>query len=207
MAPFYLLVFLAGLLIANLLLQLLKAASSGARGLDFVRRPRFLLPAEQLCWSAIQEAAGADFCVLAKVSLAAVLNADDEQPRRRRARAAALLQRGTLDFLVCSAADGYPLCAVLVEAEDQARATKQTAALINEACTSAGLPLITLPLQDSYEIKDIRRRVLEAVETADVRVMQTPEPPAEDEEALLAELAAAMQEPDGLGERRLRGRR
>jgi hypothetical protein len=186
---------------------LLKAAGGGVRGLYFVRRPRFLAPEEQLCWSAFQEAAGADFCVLAKVSLAAVLRADDEQPRRRRAKAAALLQGGTLDFLVCSAADGYPLCAVLVEPGVQTRAAKQVARLIHDACASAGLPLITLPLQDRYEVREIRRRVLDAVETAEVRVLQTPEPRAEDEEALLAELAAAMQEPDGFGGRRVRGQR
>jgi hypothetical protein len=207
MEPFYLLVFIAGLLVANLLLQLLKAATSGARGVFFTRRPCFLTAEERLCWSAIQEAASGDFDVLAKVALSAVLQADQDQPRRRRAKAAVVLQRATLDFLVCSAADGFPLCAVLVESDDQTRAAKQTVSVILDACASAGLPLIRLPLQDGYEVKEIRRRVLDAIESAEVRILQAPEPAAEDEEALLAELAASMQEPDGTHGRRLRGHR
>jgi hypothetical protein len=49
--------------------------------------------------------------------------------------------------------------------------------------------------------------VLDAIESAEVRILQAPEPAAEDEEALLAELAASMQEPDGTHGRRLQGHR
>jgi len=204
--PFYLLVFIAGLLIANVLLQLLRLAGGGRGALYFERQPRFLGPEERLCLSTIEEAVGTDFRVFAKVALRSVLQ-PDERRRRRRARASGLLAGGILDFLVCSAADGYPLCAVLARRQDGCRSAKREQKLIAAACASAGLPMITLPLQDRYEVNLIRRQVLDAVETADVRVAQTPQAPAADEEALLAELVATMQEPEGIGGRRISGSR
>ena len=207
MEPFYLLVFIAGLLIANVLLQLLRLAGGGRGALYFERQPRFLGPEERLCLSTIEEAVGTDFRVFAKVALRSVLQ-PDERRRHRRARASALLAGRMLDFLVCSAADGYPLCAVLARPQqDGGRSAKREQKLIADACASAGLPMITLPLQDRYEVNLIRRQVLDAVETADVRVAQTPEAPAADEEALLAELVATIQEPEGIGGRRISGSR
>ncbi|MGB5831205.1 MAG: hypothetical protein WBG92_04350, partial [Thiohalocapsa sp.] len=64
-----------------------------------------------------------------------------------------------------------------------------------------------LALQDHYQLVEIRTRLLDAIDTAGVRVAQTTEPPAADEEALLAELAASMQDPDGLGGGRIHGQR
>jgi hypothetical protein len=205
--PFYLLVFIAGLLIANLLLQLLRAFGGIGGGYPFERRSAFLTAEEQLCLGTVEEAVGDDFRVLAKVCLAQVLQADQDLGRRRRARAAARLRDRAIDLLVCSATDGYPLCALLVRSEPQDRATRRELAVIEGMCRAAGLPFLTLALQDHYEITEIRKRVLAAVETAEVRITQTPEPPAADEEALLAELAASMQEPDGPGGRRIRGQR
>lgn len=208
MQPFYVLVFIAGLLIANLLLQLLRAAGGGGVGsYPFERRPEFLSPQERLCLGTVEEAVGSDFRVLVKVCLSQLLQPDQDLGRPRRVRAAARLRGREIDFLVCSAADGYPLCALLVRAEPQSRANKRELASIEAMCRAAGLPMLTLALQDQYEITEIRRQVLDAVETAEVRIAHTPEPPAADEEALLAELAASMQEPDGPGGRRIRGQR
>jgi hypothetical protein len=206
--PFYLLVFIAGLLIANLLLQLLRAAAGGGEGsYPFERRPEFLTADERLCLGTVEEAVGTDFRVFVGVCLSQILQPDQDLGRRRRGRAAARLWGRSVDLLVCSAADGYPLCALLVRAEPRNRATKRELASIEAMCRAARLPVLTLALQDHYEITEIRRRVLDAVETAEVRIAHTPEPPAADEEALLAELAASMQEPDGPGGRRMRGRR
>ena len=208
MQPFYVLVFIAGLLIANLLLQLLRAAGGGGVGRHpFERRPEFLSPQERLCLGTVEEAVGSDFRVLVKVCVSQLLQPDQDLGRPRRVRAAARLRGREIDFLVCSAADGYPLCALLVRAEPQSRANKRELASIEAMCRAAGLPMLTLALQDQYEITEIRRQVLDAVETAEVRIAHTPEPPAADEEALLAELAASMQEPDGPGGRRIRGQR
>lgn len=207
MQPFYLLVFIAGLLIANLLLTLLRALGGGAGGYPFERRPEFLTAEERLCLGTVEEAVGSDFRVMVKVSLDRVLQPDATLGRRRRLKAGNKTRGRSIDFLVCSAADGYPLCALLVRAEPQSRAIKRELAEISGMCQAAGLPFLALALQDSYEITDIRRRVLDAVETAEVRISHTPEPPAADEEALLAELAASMQEPGGTGGRGIRAQR
>lgn len=207
MQPFYVLVFIAGLLIANLLLQLLRAVGGGGGSYPFERRPEFLSAQERLCLGTVEEAVGRDFRVLVKVCLSQILQPDLDLGRRRRARAAVRLRGRSIDFLVCSAADGYPLCALLVRAEPRSRAIKRDLADIEASCRAAGLPVLTLALQDHYELTEIRRQVLDAVETAEVRIAHAPEPPAADEEALLAELAASMQEPDGPGGRRIRAQR
>lgn len=208
MQPFYALVFIAGLLIAHLLLQMLRAAGGAGGGrYRFERRSEFLSGQERLCLGTVEEAVGSDFRVLVKVCLSQLLQPDQDLGRRRRAGLARRLRGGSIDFLVCSAADGYPLCALLVSDESQSRATKREVAGIEAMCRAAGLPVLMLTLQDQYEIAEIRRQVLDAVETAEVRIAHAPELPAADEEALLAELAASMQEPDGPGGRRIHGRR
>lgn len=207
MQPFYLLVFIAGLLIANLLLQLLRAAGSGVVGYPFERRPGFLSLEERVCLSSIEAAAGDDFRVLVKVSLAQVVQPEEDLGRRKRAKASQRLRGKIVDFLVCSMSDGYPLCAILAREDPNSRAVTRELEVIERICRAAGLPMLTLALQDHYEITDIRRSLLDAVETAEIRIKRTPELPAADEEALLADLAASMQEPDGLGGRLVRGQR
>jgi len=194
--PFYLLVFIAGLLIANLLFQLLRAFSGIGGGFAFERRPAFLSAEERLCLEAVEKAVGSDFRVLARVCLAQLLQADQALGRPRRARAAARLRDHAIDFLVCSAADGYPLCALLVRTEPQDRSTGREQAVIERMCRAAGLPFLTLALQDHYDITEIRKLVLGAVETADAPTAPTSETPAADEEALLAELSASLREAD-----------
>jgi hypothetical protein len=204
---FYILVFVAGLLVAQLLLQILKAAGSLGSRPPVQRKMPFLSAEEQLCLAAIEEAVGPNYRVLAKVALAHVLMPDQDARRRQRARAALLLRDLVADFLVCAAADGHPLCAVSAKSEPMSRAARREVAEMESACTEAGLPVVTLALRDRYELAEMRGQLLDAIETADVRVAVAPEPQAADEEALLAALAASMQQPDGLGGRHVRARR
>jgi hypothetical protein len=205
--PFYVLTFLAGLLVADLLVRALRAPARLRAADPYERHPAFLTPTERGILGALEEAVGPDFRVLIKVCLSQILRPDTTLPRRGRRSAAQRIRGLSVDFLICSAADGFPLCAVLAQPQTQERRLRRDSAMIARACESGGVPVLRLSEQERYDGADLRRRVLDAVETADVRVAQTPEPPAADEEALLAELAAAMQEPDGAGGRRIRAQR
>jgi hypothetical protein len=195
--PFYLLVFLAGLLLASLLLGLLKASRSGLRGAPFERRA--LLSADELKYmKAVEMAAGPDYRVLPKVAAAALLRPERGLGRGQRRLARQALAQGRLDLVLAAAADAHPLCAVRFRDPERARAERKSLARIAAGCSNAGMPVIELPLDDSIDAETLKRLVQDALDMADVRVSTKPEPPPEDEEALLADLAAAMRDPDEL---------
>jgi hypothetical protein len=202
LAPFYIMIFAAGLTAANLLFVLLRLLGRRRqRVLAYRRRDGFLNTEERLCLGTVEEAVGRDFRVFARVAAGTVLAGDPELGRRRRRSADRALAGMLFDFLVCSAADGHPLCGLLADVDEPGRARRRDNAFLRAACADAGLPLVQLKLNDGYELTAIRRELLEAIESSEVQLTHTPDPIAEDEESLLAELAAAMQEPDALGSR------
>jgi uncharacterized protein YicC (UPF0701 family) len=101
-------------------------------------------------------------------------------------------------LLVCAAADAHPLCGVVTEDEEGAsRQRRREQSQLKAAAADAGFPTVSIKLQDGYELSAIRRSLIDAIETSEVRVKHdTPEPAEADEESLLADLAAAMQDPD-----------
>lgn len=189
-------VFAAGLVAANLLFDLLRLFTRPQRSLAFQRRDDLLNLKERLCLGTVEEAVGRDFQVFARVAAGAVLTGDTEVGRRRRQRSEHALAGRAFDFLICAAADAHPLCAVLASPAEPARRRRRDIAFLRAACADAGLPLVQLELRDGYELAAVRRELLDAIESSEVRLSTGPEPVAPDEEALLAELAAAMQEPD-----------
>lgn len=197
MEPFYIMVFAAGLVAANLVFQSLHTLIVPRPRLAFERRDGFLESEERLCLGTMEEAIGRDFRVFAGVAANRVLRGHPDLGRRTRSRADASLGGLAFDFLICSNADGHPLCGVLTAAETETRRRRRDCSQLESACTDAGLPLVRVQLADGYELSAIRRQLFDAIETAETRVRQdTPEPMAADEESLLAELAAAMQDPD-----------
>ncbi|MCG6940538.1 MAG: DUF2726 domain-containing protein [Thiohalocapsa sp.] len=204
MAPFYIMVFAAGLVAANLLFQLVRLPVRPQRVLAYQRRESLLDFQERLCLGTVEEAVGRDFRVFPRVAARAVLAGDVDLRRRKRRAAERALAGRMFDLLVCSAADAHPLCAVLANPAQPTRLRRRELKFLREACADAGLPLVELELKDGYELSAIRRELLGAIESAEVRVSTAPDQVAEDEETLLAELAAAMQEPDGRAPRRRR---
>jgi hypothetical protein len=205
--PFYIMVFAAGLVAANLLFQLLRLFGGPRVVLAYQRRDGLMDFQQRLCLASIEEAVGRDYRVFPRVAAAAVLTGDEALGRTRRRMATRALAGRQFDYLVCSAADTHPLCGVLADAPAPGRKRRRERNFLFKACADAGLPLIALELSDGYELTAIRRQLLEAIESADVRLSAAPESVADDEESLLAELAAAMQEPDDNGGRRVAARR
>jgi hypothetical protein len=200
--PFYIMVFAAGLVAAGLLFRVLGLFGRlirPRRVLAYQRRDEFLNFQERLCLGTVEEAVGRDFRVFSRVAAGAVLAGDVMLGRRRRRAAEQALAGRMFDFLVCSAADAHPLCAVLASPPEPSRRRRREVSELRSACTDAGLPVVELALADGYELTAIRQQLLDAIESAEVRIAPTPDPMAADEESLLAELAAAMQEPDGRG--------
>lgn len=197
MEPFYIMVFAAGLVAANLVFQSLHTLIVPRPRLVFERRDGFLDTEERLCLGTMEEAVGREFRVFARVAANQVLQGDRRLGRRTRARAQQALGTLAFDFVICSSADGHPLCGVITQAEPETRRRRRECSQLESACDDAGLPLVRVELQDGYELAAIRRLLFDAIDTAETRLRpDMPEPVAADEESLLAELAAAMQDPD-----------
>lgn len=202
MEPFYLLVFLGGLLVAVMLLQLLGVGRARLSGAPFDRRP-FLTAAEADALGAVADAAGPSYRVFAKVAAATLLRPERGLRRGQRRLAAAVLSAGAVD-LVIAAADGAPLCAVQLASPVRSRSARRLAARIGAGCAAAGMPVIELPVEPLPAPAEVARLVREALAlvqrtaapvAATAPVVEEEDPEAE---ALLADIAAAMREPDDL---------
>jgi hypothetical protein len=196
--PFYIMVFVAGLVAASFVFHLLHLVFRPRRTLAFERREGFLPIRERLCLGTVEEAVGRDFRVFTRVAARYVLAGHRQLGWRTRRRADQLLGGLSFDLLVCAAADAHPLCGVVTEDEEGAsRQRRREQSQLKVAAADAGFPTVSIKLQDGYELSAIRRSLIDAIETSEVRVKHdTPEPAEADEESLLADLAAAMQDPD-----------
>jgi hypothetical protein len=195
--PFYLLVCLAGLLVANLVLSLLRLPRAGLRGTAFASRA-LLSARERGYLNAVEIAAGPGCRVDPKVAAAVILRPRPELGWGRRRASRRALESAHLDLLISAASDARPLCAVLLLRPEPSWAERASRGRIGAACTSAGLPVLELPLTEPPAPATLKRLVQEALETIDLRVAPPPPQRDEDEEAMLAELAAAMREPEAL---------
>jgi len=195
--PFYLIVFLAGLLLASLMLSLLKATRAGLRGAPFERQS--LLSGDELKFlKGVEMAAGSEYRVLPKVAAASLLRPERGLGRGQRRLARQALVEGRVDLVLAAADDMYPVCVVRFRDPQRPRAERKALSRIAAGCSNAGMPVIELPLDDTLEGETLKRLVQDALAMTGVRVSARPEPPPEDEEALLADLAAAMRDPEEL---------
>lgn len=170
MEPFYLLVFLAGLLIAQLLLRLLRLRGPRLRGDPFERRA-FLDAREFAALGAAANAAGPQYLVFAKVAASSLIQPEGVLGGERRQLARRLVQGWVLDLVVATAEAAQPLCVIQFDPPDR-RSRRANARLI-AACSAAGLPVITLSPQDSYDHDELRHLIRAAVQMTGVAVAPT----------------------------------
>jgi len=168
--PFYLLVFLAGLLIAQLLLRLLRLRGPRLRGDPFERRA-FLDAREFAALGAAANAAGPQYLVFAKVAASSLIQPEGVLGGERRQLARRLVQGWVLDLVVATAEAAQPLCVIQFDPPDR-RSRRANARLI-AACSAAGLPVITLSPQDSYDHDELRHLIRAAVQMTGVAVAPT----------------------------------
>ena len=197
MTPLYLLLAIAAIILLAMVLSLLRMRDARLRGAPFERRA---LPAGdvQPCYRMLSEAFGDAYQVCPRVAALALLRPLPRLGRKQRRLAQELLAAGWVDLLICSASDLYPLVAVWIEPAKAGRAQRRLGARLHAAFASAGMPVIELTAGALPTAERLRELVTEAIGMADVRLIARPEPMGgEDEDELLAELSAAMRDPDG----------
>ncbi|UTW11630.1 DUF2726 domain-containing protein [Marinobacterium rhizophilum] len=104
----------------------------------------------------LEQAVGADHRVLLRVPLADVITVDDSLHGRALETALARLHGRQFNFLVCTQAALEPVCAVELD-EPSPRRTKlpRRDLQLDAICEQAGLPLLRIASQLSYQVADI----------------------------------------------------
>lgn len=114
-----------------------------------LRRP-FFEPAELELLSALEQAAGERYRVLAKVRLADVVDVTAVARRSYWYHATNRISAARFDFLLCDPLDLEPVCAIEMEAASDANA------FLDELCQTIGLPLVRLDAEQARSFATLR---------------------------------------------------
>lgn len=126
------------------------------------RQKQFLSPAERSFFGVLNQAAGEEWRVFAKVRIADVLTPAKGLSRSRWQSAFNAISAKHFDYLLCDPADCSPKLAVELDDKSHAKAkARQRDRLIESACQSAGLPLLRVKAARSYSVAEIRDRIQE----------------------------------------------
>nr|WP_067294713.1 DUF2726 domain-containing protein [Marinobacterium profundum] len=104
----------------------------------------------------LEQAVGTDHRVLARIALADVVTVDETLEGAALDAAMAGLEGRQFSFLVCTRAALEPVCAVELDAPSLRRAKMARRDLqLDVICEQAGLPLLRVPAQASYQVAEI----------------------------------------------------
>jgi len=120
------------------------------KGLPYTKVPAVLTTAEQVFYSALRQAVGEQWAVLAKVRLSDVIDvpfgAPDRQAHRNR------IDRKHLDFVLCSRADCAPALAIELDDSSHERFDRRRRdAFVDSALGAAGLLILRVPVRLVYD--------------------------------------------------------
>jgi hypothetical protein len=197
LAPLYLLLALAALLLVAMIAALTSVRGRRLRGEPFLRRA-LLTADEQRCYQLLSEAVGAGYRLCPRVAALSLLQPMRGIGGRQQRLAHRLLAEGWADLLICTAAELSPVAVVRLLPEKSGRAQRRLANRLQAAFAAAGFPVIELRANDPPSIERLRTLVERSIAMAGAPVIAQLEPALvdQDEDTLLSELAAAMREPD-----------
>ncbi len=199
---FYLLVALAALTLLLFVLSLVQAWQR-RRALPYTLSSALFVPEETAFLVVLDDAVGDDYRVFGKVRLSDLVAPRRGTRRRALGQAAARIESLKIDFLVCARASSAMVCAVeLVGGKGRRGANKALA----RACDALGLPLVRVPVAQTYAAKALAEQIYTAMYAPKVTAsgagakgsqMDDGVSRAEEEQALSV-LAAAIREGDAL---------
>lgn len=119
-----------------------------------------LSKAERSFYGVLSRAAGIDHVVFAKVRIADALAPAKGMGRSNWQSAFNAISSKHFDFLLCDPLDcSIQLAVELDDASHDSERSGKRDRLINQACESAGLPLLRVKAARSYSETDIRKRI------------------------------------------------
>ncbi|WP_288367718.1 DUF2726 domain-containing protein [uncultured Alcanivorax sp.] len=161
-----------------LILAQQKRPGGGAPAFGYRRKPYLLSKAERSFYGVLTQAVGDKALIFSKVRVADVLTPQKGLNRSNWQRAFNPISAKHVDFLLCDPQD----CAVKLDDASHGSASRQKRdAFLEQACESAGLPLLRIRAARGYVVADIRQQI-EAIllpGTGEVPMKKAAEPEAQ----------------------------
>lgn len=133
-------------------------AFSGRGRLPYSVKERLVTKAELRFYRALQKAAGKDFDIFAMVRIADILAVPQEHAQRRKWLGKILAKH--VDFVLCEPANLTPLMAIeLDDASHERPDRRERDEFVDHAFESAGLPLLRIKNNSSYDPAALRQLI------------------------------------------------
>lgn len=144
--------------------KLAGSGESSGSGNVYELRPAILTKAERSFFGALEQACPEGVGLLAKVRLGDLFQPRKGLARAEWAKASNRINNKHVDFLLVQASDFVPLVGVELDDKSHARRDRQSRdEFVNEVFRSAGLPLMHVPAQASYNVAELRAAVTSAL--------------------------------------------
>ena len=128
------------------------------------KRKAFLSPAERSFFGVVKAAIGERYEILAKIRVADVLEPRSGEGRQAWQRAFNRIAMKHFDFVLCDPHTCQTIAAIeLDDSSHRAAKAKERDAFLNEACHSAGFPLIRFPARRAYSHHDVATTISNAI--------------------------------------------
>ena len=143
-----------------LILAQQKRAGGGASTFGYRRKPYLLSKAERSFYGVLTQAVGDKALIFSKVRVADVLAPQKGLNRSSWQRAFNQISAKHFDFLLCDPQDCAVKLAIELDDASHGSAKRQKRdAFLEQACESAGLPLLRIRAARGYGVADIRQQV------------------------------------------------
>src|SRR5664279_3526495 len=160
MSKVYLLLVLVAAVIAVLAVLKLKTAGGAKRGVYYLRKTLFTT-AERSFLGVLERAVPPGVTVFGKVRLGDIFGVQSGLDASSRQSARNRIDRKHVDFLLVRIDDLAPLAGIeLDDKSHEEEERQQRDAFVDEVFSGAGLPLLHVPAQQTYDPTDLKARVV-----------------------------------------------
>ena len=151
-----------GLVVAAMvIISLVKRSRSIQTASPYIKADHLVSPAERSFLGVLEQAAGTDFRVFAKVRVADIVAVRKGLPPGDRQRAFNRISSKHFDFVVCSPDDLAVLGVIeLDDKSHKARKRRERDQFIADTCSAVSLPLVRVAARRSYAISELRQQLL-----------------------------------------------
>ena len=169
---------LAIILLLFLLLRFVFPRLLGRSGPVYARRDSLFTPAELRFLETLRRALPEELEIFGKVRIADVLQPVEGLNPKAWRSAFVRITGKHLDFVLCQRETGHLICAIELNDRSHARPDRQERdRYIYQACAEAGFPLLLIPAARSYDARELRRQILDAVGELDAGTLKNVDKP------------------------------